>query len=195
MPRRKPTRSHVPDFRAMSREVRDVARTTLFEGVKRYAEEERDAFVEKIELQAFPSFQEVLYPESGTNLSPAWLRRKERAGADLRTMIATGWYRDHIKVWTRKARQRRERTLVRVGFHPRVMARDLEGRITDTSLNKVAIFNEHGSLDGRLPPRPHWRPHLRSMKSKYRSTRARLVGEIKAALQASRHLRGRIVVR
>lgn len=195
MPRRRPTRSHVPDFRALSREVRDVARSELFEGVKRYAEEERDAFVEKIELQAFPSFREVFYPESGTNLSPAWLRRKERAGADSRTMIATGWYRDHIRVWTRKARQRQERTLVRIGFHPSVRARDLEGRITDTPLNLVAIFNEHGSLDGKLPPRPHWRPHLRSMKARFRHTRARLVREIKEALKSSQRLRGKIVVR
>lgn len=195
MPRRRPTRSHLPDFRTLSREVRDVARSELFDGVKRYAQEERDAFVEKIELQAFPSFREVFYPESGTNLSPAWLRRKERAGADSRTMIATGWYRDHIRVWTRKARHKNERTLVRVGFNPRAMARDVEGRITDTPLNLVAIYNEHGSLDGKLPARPHWGPHLRSMKARFRRTRSRLVAEIKAALKSSRRLRGRIVVR
>lgn len=194
MPRR-PTRPHIPDFRALSRQVRDVAREALFEGLREYAEEQRDEFVEAIELQAFPSFQEIFYPESETNLSPGWLARKERAGADLRTMIATSWYKDHIQVFTRKARHKGEPSVIRVGFHPQVKARDLHGRVEDITLNLVAIYNEHGSLDGRLPARPHWRPHFQRMHARARKTRERMVAEIREKLRASRRLRGKVVVR
>ena len=195
MPRTRPTRSHVPDFRAISRELRTVANGALFEGVRAYAEDERDAFVEKIELQAFPSFQRILYPESGTNLSPQWLERKERAGADLRTMIATRWYLDHIRVFTRKARRKGEPTRIRIGFHPRVQARDLEGKIQDITLSRVALYNEYGSLDGRLPARPHWRPHFGGMRSRAGKARERLRKLIRDQILATSTLRRKVVVR
>lgn len=188
-------KAHIPDFRKLSGSLRRVAREKLFEAVREYAEDERDAFKEKIEDQDFPSFQEVFYPESGTNLSPKWLARKESAGADLRTMIATRWYLDHIRVFTRKARRVGEPSVIRIGFHPTVRARDLKGRITDTPLNMVAIYNEFGSLDGKLPARPHWRPHIREMKLNVRKARARMRERLKEEIRASRELRGLIVVR
>lgn len=193
--RTKPTPPHVPDFRSIARELRRVANESTFEAVRDYADGERKQFVRKIEAQAFPSFREVFYPESGTNLSPAWLARKERKGRDLRTMIATTWYKRNIKTFTRKARLKGEPTLVKVGFDKRTLARDLDGRITPVPLWLVATYNEHGSLDGKLPARPHWRPHLDTMQSRAPRTRKQVREVVKEALRSERSLKGRVVVK
>lgn len=193
--RTKPTPPHVPDFRQVVRDVRRVANAEVFEAVRDHADAERERFVTMIETQAFPSFQEILYPESGTNLSPAWLRRKESKSADLRTMIATGWYKSNIKTFTRKARRKGERTLVKVGFDKRTLARDLDHRITDVPLWLVATYNEHGSLDGKLPARPHWGPFLDSMRSRAPRTRRAVRERVKEALRTDRALAGMVVVK
>lgn len=171
-----------------------MANESLFAAVVSYADGRREDFIDKIETQAFASFQEVLYPESGTNLSPGWLARKENAGRDLRTMIATGWYTRNIKVFTRRARRRGERTLVKVGLHPRTLARDLDGRITDVPLWLVATYNEHGSLDGHLPARPHWGPYFSTMRANARVTRRRVREQVIKALTRHPKLKGQIVV-
>lgn len=194
-PLRKPTPPHVPDFRSIAREVRRVANVATFDACVDYADDERDKFVRRIEEQAFPRFQEILYPESGTNLSPDWLERKERKQRDLRTMIATGWYRDNIKRFTRKSRRKGEPTQIKVGFDARTRARDLDGRITDVPLWLVATYNEFGSLDGNLPARPHWRVHLENMRSKASRTRRAVREAVKDALRSESSLKGKIVVK
>lgn len=194
MPRTRPTRSHIPDFAAIARRLRETANDALFDNVKKYAEDERDRFVHKIEMQVFPSFREIFYPESGTNLSPGWLARKERKGADERTMIATTWYKTNIKVWVRKGRRKQEKTIVRIGFHERTLARDLDHHITDVPLNLVAIYNELGSLDGTLPARPHWRPHYDVMRSQAGRTRKMIRTKVKQAIERDPKLKGKIVV-
>lgn len=194
MSRTRPTSPHIPDFGLLSRRLRETANKALLTGVKKYADDERDRFVQKIELQAFPSFRAIFYPESGTNLSPGWLHRKERKGADLRTMIATTWYVTNIKVWTKLSRRKGEATIVRIGFHPRTLARDLDHHITDVPLWLVAIYNELGSRDGKLPARPHWGPHLSLMRSESKRTRRRLREQIKHSIQRDPKLIGQLVV-
>lgn len=193
-PRTKPTPSHVPDFKAVASELRRVVPEATFEAVKTYGDAERLRFIDKIEKQAFQSFQEIFYPESGTNLSPGWLARKERKARDLRTMIATGWYIKNIKLFTRKARLKGEPTLVKIGIHPNTLARDLDGKTTDVPLWLVATYNEHGSLDGKLPARPHWGPHLDTMHSNAPRTRRAVLKAVKKTLRANRFLKHKIVV-
>lgn len=193
--KRKPTPSHVPDFKAISRETSRIANEATFDACVDYADAERDRFVQRIEQQAFPSFQEIFYPESGTNLSPEWLERKEAKGRDQRTMIATEWYKGNIKRFTRKARSKHEPTVVKVGFDSRTRARDLDGRITDVPLWLVATYNEFGSLNGNLPARPHWRVHLENMRAKARKTRRVVQDQVKAALRSARPTKGKLVVK
>lgn len=194
MPKTRPTKPHIPDFASLARRLRATANDALHKGVVEYADSERDRFVRKIELQAFASFKKINYPESGTNLSPNWLDQKERKGADERTMIATTWYKSNIKVWVKKGRSRRETTIVRIGFHPRTMARDLDHKITDTPLWLVATYNELGSLDGNLPARPHWGPHFRVMHSEKGKTRRLLRDRVKTAIKRDPKLKNKLVV-
>lgn len=154
---------HIPDVRAILKKAGKVAREEAIEGIYAWADEQREAFIVKIEDQFFASFKRIYYPESGTNLSPQWLRRKELAGADLRTMIATGHYVSSIKLW-RKGRKARGPYEVRVGFHPRAQARNLDGSIAPVLLTKVARTHEHGSIEANIPPRPHWGPHGNVMR-------------------------------
>lgn len=200
--KRKPRASHIPDFRAARRRIEEVAYDALLEGVEDYAQEQRDAFVEKIDEQAFASFQAILYPESGTNLSPGWLRRKAQKRADLRTMIATGWYRDNIEVLRKLAsNRRRDKTVFKVGFRSNVKPRDLDGNTVEvaipalglTGLDAIAMVHEKGSIKASIPARPHWRPHYDKMRSEAPRVRRRLRVHVKEALKEN--LGRRVVVR
>lgn len=200
--KRRPTKSQIPDFGALRRRVADIANESGLDELETYADEARDDFVDKIERQAFDSFRVILYPESGTNLSPDWLARKERAGADLRTMIATEHYKESIGVHrssarSKKAQRKRKNrgrgATLRIGFHHLAKARDLNGKVVDITLNRVAITQEKGSVKARIPARPHWRPHLDAMRSKAPATRKRIKRRIKADLK--QQLRGKAVVR
>lgn len=183
------------------REVEQVATKSLFKAAREYAEQQKDGFVQRIEDQAFASFQAVYYPESGTNLSPRTLRAKEAAGADLRTMIATHWYKAHLRVFTKQARTKDERTVIRIGFHPDVKPRDLEGKPVDVEirdlglrgLNAVAMVHELGSIKAGIPARPHWQPYLDTMHRHAPKTRAQLRERVKQAI--AKQLGRRVVVR
>lgn len=178
--RKKP---HIPKLGSALVKAGKVARSIAESTVRDFARTQRDRFVERIEAQDFPSFQVVFYPESGTNLSPRWLARKAAKGADDRTMIATGHYIAQIRVF-RKTVGKSLR--FRVGFHPSVRARNLDGQTVPATLDLVARVLEHGSQKMRIPPRPHWEPHLKLMQKeavKVRLTTARrIVKAIKTAV-------------
>jgi len=170
----------IPDARKLFRRVTEVITETVVDELELWAEEIRDEFVERIEAQAFAAFQVVLYPESGTNLSPQWLARKEAADADERTMIATGHYTRSIKVY-KKFDRKQKKWIIRVGFHPRIQARDLKNRIVAILLDDVALVQEFGSIKAQIPARPHWRPHRDTVKKEASAKRKELG---RAALRA-----------
>lgn len=149
-------RAHVPDLRRALENLRDVARETTVTQMVSFADAERSAFIRRVEAQKFASF--AAFP-----LSPRWLRRKELAGADLRTMIATHWYLDNVRI---EVVVRGGKVMVHVGFDSGVMAKDLSGDPTDIELDAVAKIQEYGSQAANIPPRPHWRPHLADMKKR-----------------------------
>lgn len=141
----------------MLRDGRKAVRELLWARMLTFATDQTTDFKRKILQQDFEDFQRIYYKQSGTNLSPRWLRRKARAGADLRTMLATHWYIRNIRVWTRHMQR------VRVGFHPRIRARNLKGEIVRARLNLVARVHEYGSVKAHTPRRAHWGPHYKVM--------------------------------
>lgn len=198
---RSPKKSHIPDFGALRRTIEATADAALLAEVEAYANDERDNFVAKVERQAFASFQVILYPESGTNLSPQWLARKEAKGADMRTMIATHWYKDHVRVDRRKARRKGEKTVFKIGFRPDVKPRDLDGNVVDVEipalglrgLDAIAMVQEKGSVAAGIPARPHWRPHYDKMRLDAPRVRKRIRERVKQAIK--RQVGRKVVVR
>ena len=174
MAKRKPKAPKIPDARKLFKRAKEVITETLVYELEFWAEEIREEFIERIEAQAFAAFQVVLYPESGTNLSPSWLARKEAAGADERTMIATGHYTRSIKVY-KKFDRKEKKWIIRVGFHPQIQARDLKNRIVAYLLDDVALVQELGSIKANIPARPHWGPHRTVVKSEAPAKRKELV--------------------
>lgn len=175
-----PTKAHIPDFKRFARRFQRVANEVAWASVYEFADTERELFANKILLQDFEDFHVIFYPESQTNLSPRWLRRKELAGADMRTMLATHHYLRSIGVFAnRKAGK------VRVGFHPAAKARNLDGEPVNILLKDMAKVHEFGSMKANIPARKHWRPHLRSMHARAPKVRAwikkRIIEKMKAA--------------
>lgn len=197
MPKRRPKKSKIPNARAIFKRVLEVAEEQLVEDVNEWAYVVRDEFVERIQSQAFAAFQVVFYPESGTNLSPKWLTTKEQAGADLRTMIATGHYVDSIDVFKKQDR-RRKATIIRVGFHHSTKPRDLDGQTVDieipgtgiTGLTALAIVHELGSIKANIPARPHWGPHRVRVRAQAVSKRKEFQRNIALRLKKDRRTKG-----
>ena len=160
---------HIPEMKTVLTKAGAVARDESKAAIEDWADEQRELFIVKIEDQTFTSFQRIYYPESGTNLSPRWLRRKEIVGADLRTMIATGHYIASIKLWKKKTK--RNGVEFRIGFHPKAQARKLDGSTAPILLSDVARVHEFGSVKGNVPPRPHWGPHGNVMRKAAPKTR------------------------
>lgn len=154
---------HVPDLKAVLKTAHNVAREEALFAIEDYADDQRDIFVSKIEEQRFASFKVIFYPESGTNLSPQYLKRKIAADADERTMIATGHYVASIRVF-RKGKAHRGPVEFRIGFHHSTQARNLDGSIAPIKLARVAWIQEHGSVKAKIPARPHWGPHANVMR-------------------------------
>ena len=151
----------IPNLRAAFKAVAKTVPPAVEKAVDAWMEEQRLDFIDRIQKQRFVSFRVILYPESGTNLSPRWLAVKAAYGADLRTMIATGHYVSQIKLWkSGKGRDRR----YRIGFHANTKARDLNGHVVDFPLWRVARVQEFGSDAAQIPPRPHWRPYANLMR-------------------------------
>lgn len=186
-------KSQIPSFAAIRKEIDKVAVPAFFEAVEEYAEQARDDFVARIEGQGFASFKKRLYDDSplNPNLSAQWVRRKELAGADLRTMIATGWYIDHIEVHGRQGRTKSEPSMTfHVGFDTSLLARDLKGRtVRDMPLTRLAATHEFGTNDGNVPPRPHWGPQLNRMTRAAPKARREIAARIVKKLERSSLLR------
>lgn len=176
-------KSKIPNFEALSKTIATVAHRQLVEQVDAYAEYALAAFRMRIEAQGFASFRVILYPESGTNLSPGWLDRKQAKGADLRTMIATGHYVQSLRVFRLSKKAGRERHW-RVGFKVNERAKDLDGNRVDATLSEVAMWQEFGT--SVIPARPHWRPQLTRMRRELpeirRAMRKRVIDRIRAAV-------------
>lgn len=189
----------IPDFARTAKRIIERANELLVEAVEAYAGDERDEFVYRIERQAFASFQEPHYPESeelgNPNLSYDYLARKLARLDEVRTLIATGHYIDSIKVFRKKLDDRRNGYEIRVGFHPSARARDMEGRTQPVTLNKVAIYLEFGSLDGKLPARPAWQPHLSRMRARAGVTRKRIGRRIRKTLAKDRQIKAVVTYR
>lgn len=168
-------RSHIPNFSRMSKEMRAIAVATANKVVKDFADRERDLFKERIEHQDFPAFRQI--PPS-----PVTLARKSRLGLDMRTMIATGHYKDSIRVFFQRGRTPAGGTY-RIGFHPLMRARDEHGKVAEILLSEVAAIQEFGSSRAGIPARPHWRPHLRDMERRATVMRQRLAGKILTAIK------------
>lgn len=149
-------RPHVPDFGRVRRAFKS-ATAIAAEEVEAFAEEERDSFQKQIEQQDFPSF-------NASPLSPGYAKRKERMGLDPRVMIATGYYKDAIKVFSRKNRD--GSITYYVGFHKRELARDHKGKRVPITLVQLAWVHEKGSVKMNVPARPHWSPHFALMHAR-----------------------------
>jgi hypothetical protein len=175
----KPQKSHIPDFRQRAAVFRQVAFDVAWDKALDFAHEQRDFFVNRILAQDFDSFRVILYPESGTNLSPKWLARKRAAGADPRTMLATHHYIANIKVFQTIGPNGGQ---IRVGFQPGERARTLDNREKEITLERLARVHEYGSAHIKLPARPHWQPHLNYMKSVASRVRQEIVKEVTAML-------------
>ena len=144
---------HVPDFGRVRRAFKS-AKALAVKEVEAFAEEQKDDFQKRIEKQDFPSFD-------ATPLSVAYANRKLRMGLDSRVMIATEYYKDAIKVFSRKNRD--GSTTYYVGFHSRELARDHKGERLPITLVRLAWVHEKGSVKMHVPARPHWSPHFALM--------------------------------
>lgn len=151
----------VPDFGRVRRAFKS-AKAIVAKEVEAFAEEQKDDFQHRIEQQDFPSFD-------ATPLSVAYANRKLRMGLDSRVMIATEYYKDAIKVFSRKNRD--GSITYYVGFHSRELARDHEGKRLPITLVRLAWVHEKGSVKMHVPARPHWSPHLALMHSRAKGHR------------------------
>lgn len=164
-------RPHIPDFRKVTRKFAEIANGVLTKVAEKFAEDEAKLFRQEITNQVFPAFRR--YP-----LSEEYLYRKKRAGADERVMLATHWYRDHIKVWAMADPKGRRRVRwIRIGFHHAVQARNLKGEVVPILLDLVAKVHEFGSNKLNIPPRAHWVPHRDAMRLRAKKLRNHLRAE------------------
>jgi hypothetical protein len=147
-------RPHIPDFNKLVQTVSAVATEVTSNALQSFATQERDAFVRRIEQQDFHSFD-------AAPLSPRYAAWKAKQGLDPRIMIANGWYKSQMQVFKRK--NSKLSTTFHVGFNKRTLARDEDGKRVPFPLWKVARVHEHGSVKMKIPARPHWRPHLKTM--------------------------------
>lgn len=168
---------HIPDFRAVRRTMMAVSQEVTERRVAEFAEHEREVFVSRIKSQDFDSFD-------ANPLSDRYRRWKLARGLDPRIMIRTGNYVDHIRVW--RERIDRHTLGLRVGFHPRLLARDAKGqRITGLLMSTIAWVHERGSAKlPDLPVRPHWGPHFREMHERSNPLRASIKTEIRKRAKA-----------
>jgi len=183
-------KSHIPNFPVLARAASAAARVALVDAMDEHAEDEKEDFVARIEGQRFASFKVILYPESGTNLSPQWLDFKESTGLDLRTMIATGRYVDQIRVFRRLGTKGSGRW--RIGFHTQAKARKPDGSSAGILLNDLMKVHEHGTIT--VPARPHWGPFFNLMKRRApaarREMRRRVLSAIKDAVGSKMVVKG-----
>lgn len=144
-----------PSWKKIEKALR-IATERLEKDTTAFAMQEKQGFIQRIKDQKFPSFKK--YP-----LSPKYLAKKKKAGADLRTMIASKHYVQSIKLF----RSRKDGDLkLRIGFAPYAKAWTMTGEKTKIPLSVVIRANELGSAASNLPPRAHWGPYRREIKKR-----------------------------
>lgn len=188
--RKAPQRARIPNIRPLLRVVEETVVEVAAAMAAEFMEDEAESFKERILEQRFRSFVAIYYPKSGTNLSPRWLRRKELAGADSRTMVATGHYVRRIRVFSRKHLRGRE---WRIGFGAQDQARNLEGKPIPLALDLLAKTHEFGSVKASIPARPHWRPYAKHTFAP-RAAKLRKLVWGRTAPKIRARTRGRMVV-
>lgn len=161
----KTRKPHVPDLRRFFTRFSEIAQRVLEREVEELAERERAAFVQRIEDQNFQSFD-------AAPLNSAYLERKIAAGGDPRIMIASGFYKDNIRVFRRVNYD--DSITYYVGFHKRMQARDIAGDRVPILLVKIAWIHEKGSAKMNIPARPHWGPHYADMQKRAKADRERI---------------------
>lgn len=186
-------------FSVLQDSALEVARKEL----KGVAQEARDELVERIAGQKVPGMggRRFGLPRKFSNpLHPFTLKEKEAKGHDPRTLIATGFYVNSIKVVERKVGKG---WTYYVGFEPNamhpgglplhVLARILEygARIRVTPKMRAYLHwrGLHLKADTKfvtIPPRPHWMPVFLRVR--------REVGKIKkwSSLNVTKELRKRL---
>jgi hypothetical protein len=146
--------SHIPNIeKRFNRIIRAVDRN-LSAGVTRFTDHTQTSFQERIRAQEFDSFAEVPLAEST-------VAKKMRYDLDPRTMIATEHYVEEIKIFKRAVKRG---YLYFVGHSPQAMSKDENRELTYTPLRLVAKVQEYGSESRNIPARPHWAPHLSTLK-------------------------------
>lgn len=174
----------IPNVPAILKTVRDVAVEVTHGRVLEFAHRERDLFVSDVKRQRFQSFN--LFP-----LTPKYYKRKVAKNRDTRIMLATGHMMRSVKVMERK--NSKLSTTVVVGFERLALARDLDNQVVPYQLYKVAIVHEKGSAKMKIPPRPHWKPHLEEMRVRAIDVRKLIKKDIRseALRRVGAPLRGR----
>jgi hypothetical protein len=76
--------------------------------------------------------------------------------------------------------------MLRVGFHPKLLARDRKGhRIPGLLMSTLAAVHEKGSTKlPDLPKRPHWGPHYKEMRVRAKPVRVRIKADIRTRAKA-----------
>ena len=174
----------IPNVPAILETVRDVAVEVMHERTREFAHTERDRFVSDVKRQRFQSFN--MYP-----LTTKYYKRKVAKNRDTRVMLATGHMMRSVKVMERK--DSKLRTTIHVGFERLALARDLDNRVVYYPLYKVAMVQEKGSSKMKIPPRPHWKPHLEAMRGRALDVRKLIKKDIRseALRRVGAPLRGR----
>ena len=159
-------KAHIPRIGPLLRRFAEQASAVAIERVRAFAESQADEFRQAILDQNFEAFD--AFP-----LRPATLAAKMRAHVDLRVMVATGTYVDSIRSFRTLSSNRRNARF-HIGFHPRKLARDYHGNITEILLQDVARIQEYGSVAAGIPARPHWRPYRAVIGARAESERERI---------------------
>jgi hypothetical protein len=181
---RKPPDPVIPDFAAFAKSLTDTAHTVAKTEIRKFANDERQAFVQAIHAQQFAAF--AMLP-----LSDRTIAKKLRYGAPMETMIATGEYLRSIKVFDGIMPQKGHVEVkpwktakdvvmqLTIGIDQFQRARDLATkRYRRVLMQDVARIQEFGASAANIPPRPHWGPHYQNMvkrAGKLRAEIARLV--------------------
>lgn len=154
-------KSKIPKFSKIRGAIEQSVIQTAHNQVKAIAETTAEDLKRRIENQRFRSFKE-------NPLSDEYAKKKARLGLDPRTMIATGHYKDAIKV------TKVGKTVYYVGFDANDVVMKFDensGELvaTDIPLTKLARWHEFGTQN--MPRRPHWGPTFRRVKDVMRQLR------------------------
>lgn len=91
-------------------------------------------------------------------LSDVYLAMKKRKNLDTRTLIATGEYLESIEVGD--VDNVNGKRYIYVGVSPNAI------HTSGIKMQALAEIHEYGSRDGKIPPRPHYRPAWTKVRPK-----------------------------